>query len=130
LLNWVLGVVGITVTIPLGLIALLLALADRQVDAVIGHGELYLVSANSVSVGSIVLIATRLDDLINAAIASMCAVVFVAVPCYGAWAFALVEIERQHTLDASVTGEGGWLAFLIGLIVSAWFIRVAARSVR
>jgi hypothetical protein len=128
-LNWLMGIVISIILVPLELEVAVLAMAGQKIELAISHGELYLVSANAVVASAIVLMASRLDDLVNSVIAAFVAVLTVAAPAYGVWAFAIAQSEAQGGYSLGFAANGGWVAVTISLLISGRFVRLASRSV-
>jgi hypothetical protein len=128
LLNWAVGIVGVAVALPLLLTVVNLLIADLDVSQAVDHGELYLGGANATVTSAVLLLASRTDDFVNAVLLSLVAILFIAIPCYGIWSYALVESQAQKHYNVVVASQWGWVALLIGLLVSARFVTLASES--
>lgn len=125
-LNWVIAVVVAGMVLPLGFIALFLAGAGKPIGEVISHGELFLVAGNSVVASAAVLVSSRVDQAVSAAVACLCSILTVGAPSYAIWAYLSTQSLLARPFDSNFTVVGGWVSAIVGLLVSAEFVRTAA----
>jgi hypothetical protein len=130
LLNWCVAVLVVGVLLPLGMVAIFLEASSGSIGTTVEHGELFLVSGNATVTASTVLLATRLDQLLDAVIASFCAILLIAVPSYGIWAYMTTQslLGGSYNLDFAV--KGGWIMLAVGLTTSFAFVATAAQEQR
>jgi len=130
LLQGVLPIVLIAVCLPLGLVVLFLAATAAPLRLAVSHGELFLAGGNASFAGCIVLLAARPDRALNAAIASLFALVLLVVPCYGLWAYISVDTLTKKSYATSVAEVGGAAWAVAGVVVSMAFVRYAYRPTK
>lgn len=115
-------IVVVGVLVPVGLVALFLALDAAPLARAVEHGELFLAAANSAFTGCVSLVAARRDKVLNATIASFVVLLMIVLPCYAAWAFLTVEElqGRQYSHALAVVGGGGMT--IAAVIVALSFV--------
>lgn len=120
MLQGVIPIVLVGIALPIGLIALVLAIENAPVGGAFDHGALFLAAGNAAFIGCVSLIAARSDRPINAMIASMVVLVSIVVPAYACWAVltvrSLLEMEYSQFLAVGVGGAYAALSAIVALV--------------
>jgi len=127
MLQGVIPVILVGIVLPIGLIALALAIEDAPIRGAVDHGALFLAAGNAGFIGCVSLIASRVDRAVNAMIASIVVLVLIVVPAYACWAIltvrSLLEMEYSEFLAVGVGGAFAVLAIVVALV----FVRLSYR---
>jgi hypothetical protein len=113
--------------VPIGLIALALAIESAPMRGAVDHGELFLSASNAGFVGCISLIASRTDEAVNVMITAMIVLAVIILPGYVGW--ALLSVHAFHAKEYSdlwPIGIGGFWAVL-GVAVGLALVRLSYR---
>jgi hypothetical protein len=129
LLQGVIPIILIGIALPIGLIALVLALESAPIRGAVDHGELFLCASNAGFIGCSALIASRSDRAINSMIASIFVLGGIIVPGYVGWSVLTVQglLDKPYSDFLAIVIGGGLtlLASTVGLV----FVRLSYRPV-
>lgn len=114
--------------LPIGLAVTFLAFREAPAADAVQHGELYLSGGNAAVVGCVCLVAARLDEAANAAIAALFAVTVVVGPCYAFAAYCSVQEVVHETVSRNVAVAGGAVAAAVGVGVALAFVWLAVHD--
>lgn len=127
MLQGVIPIVLVGIALPIGLVALVLAIENAPVAGAFDQGVLFLTAGNAGFIGCASLIASRSDRPVNAMIASMVVLVSIVVPAYACWAVLTVRnllgMEYSHFLAVGVGGVYAVLSAIVALV----FVRLSYR---
>lgn len=98
------------VVLPVGLVAIFLALSEAAIGEAVSHGELWLGAGNAGLIGCLSLIASRHDAGLNAAITTLYTMAIVVIPCYAFWAGFSVRVIEGEAYSKVLAAEGGAIA--------------------
>jgi hypothetical protein len=125
MLHGVIPVLLVGLLLPLGLVGLFLAADNGEAGAAIKHGELFLAAGNAAFTGCVVLVSSRLDQLLNAVIASLVVLVLIVVPAYGCWSFLTAQQLLQKPGSENLAIVGGGCFALVAIAVALVFVRLS-----
>lgn len=125
LLQGVLPIVIVGVALPVGLVALFLAVKGASASGAIKHGELYLSGGNAAFTGCVALFSGRRGDRASVAIATLYVLMVVVVPCYATWAFFATQTALGETYSGTLATDGGAVSALAGSIVALTLIKLS-----
>ncbi len=125
MLQGVLSIVLIGIALPIGLVLLFLAFQEAALSDAIRHGELFLSGGNAAFMGCVVLVASRQDAAINAAIASLATIAALVVPSYAAWAYLAVQtlVGESYSTSVVIASSAIWAGVCV--LTALVMVRIA-----
>jgi hypothetical protein len=127
LLQGVIPIVLVGFALPIGLLALVLALENGPIRSAVDHGELFIAASNAGFIGCIALIASRSDQAVNAMIAAMIVLFVIILPGYIGWAVLSVQglLGKQYSDLWPIAIGGSWA--VLGVAVGLVLVRLSYR---
>ena len=130
MINWFFSVIVGGVVLPIALVAGFLTLEGRSPAGAIDYGGLFLAGGNALVNGCAVLLASRLDKLVNVVIVVLLVGILGVGPFYALWAYLTVGAITGAYYDARAAAIGGAFCVVVGCAVALLFVVIASRSPR
>jgi hypothetical protein len=118
MLHAIIPIVLVGVVLPVGLVALFLAIDDQPISGAIDRGELFLAGGNAAFTGCLVLVAARPDRAVTASIVSLITSMFVVLPCYAAWAYVSVASHQDADYSVEMVIDWSVAAAIVGVTLA------------